>query len=284
MLLCSSLTFMTLTCLPFPPFRTHARNFIPSLLFLDPFLVGKAIAHDSEWMDGSYWSLFVEVRFYAIAALIYFSARRRFLELCFAVATLSALLSYAAAWQWPRLRNLVDLVLFPEYLPWFMIGIGFYHLYVNRRGAFVHVVILESLAVLVVRVFIGLSQTGPPQSSAGVHLLVYLSIVAAFYALIYTPRWLSALSWRPLTTLGAASYSLYLLHQYIGVALLGYLTEVTGEAAEMVAVVVIAALIAVSVLIYRYWEMPARHLMLRLLRRRDTAVGPAAQPERFGAL
>jgi peptidoglycan/LPS O-acetylase OafA/YrhL len=92
-----------------------------------------------------------------------------------------------------------------------------------------------------------------------------VAIVAAFYALIYRPQWLFVCCWPPVSTLGAASYSLYLLHQFIGLTLLRSLTAAVGAPGEVVAAAVMLGLAGASIFIYRYWETPAKRVMLRLL-------------------
>ena len=92
-----------------------------------------------------------------------------------------------------------------------------------------------------------------------------MGIVAAFYAFVYRPRWLAVLAWWPVSALGAASYSLYLLHQFIGLTLIRYFTALLGVPGEIVAMFVSLLLTGMSILAYRYWETPSKNLMLRLL-------------------
>ena len=69
-----------------------------------------------------------------------------------------------------------------------------------------------------------------------------------------------------LTRIGAASYALYLLHQQIGVTLIAWLAAVlglTGPASAIVVPGVTVALIAVSLVVYRRYEVPAQRVLVR---------------------
>lgn len=79
MLLCSIITYCVLL---FWPTLWHQRliDFLPSLTFMDGHHVWGAIspALQSHWIDDVYWSLFVEVRFYFWAGVVYFISKKHF--------------------------------------------------------------------------------------------------------------------------------------------------------------------------------------------------------------
>ena len=69
-----------------------------------------------------------------------------------------------------------------------------------------------------------------------------------------------------LTSIGAASYSLYLLHEYIGITAIGALADgfgMAGAASIPLAFVVAVALVLASIAIYRFYENPARRVLTR---------------------
>jgi peptidoglycan/LPS O-acetylase OafA/YrhL len=79
------------------------------------------------------------------------------------------------------------------------------------------------------------------------------------------------LSWKPLATIGAASYSLYLLHQVIGVTAIGLIGQAIGgsmrPATVLIALAVANLMILISLAIYHWWEMPAKRFMVTGVRR-----------------
>jgi len=135
------------------------------------------------------------------------------------------------------------------------------------------VLLAESLIAL------ALLRLGTHAESAAAYLAWALA-AALFLAFLLRPRWVAWLAYPPLAAIGVASYSLYLLHQSIGVALLDVVrTDLGGvPRAETVLLVPLlaAALIAASWLIYRYWEVPAKNMLLAWPRRRRALRAPPA--------
>lgn len=91
MFLCSIVTYAILTLLPIKYFEPTLIDFVPSLSFIEPALWEKALGTPIRAIDGAYWSLFVEVKFYFWACLLFFvfkvppvfSRLRDFLQCCF---------------------------------------------------------------------------------------------------------------------------------------------------------------------------------------------------------
>lgn len=260
MLLCSLATYVAVSLLPQQAMRVSWRDFLPSLTFTDPFLWSHLLGRDIHSMDGSYWSLYVEVKFYLWVGLLYFAAgsKRFFLS----VAGLFAALVVAV--QGMKLAHLphvwgVEFVFALDYLPWFVAGIGFYALHEDHRDWRGWLLVAEAA----LGEWAMLSRQPAAQGAAlGALVLCY----ALFVVLLLRPRWLSWLSLRPVAAVGMASYSLYLLHQTLGVAILVSLRGLLGPQAEWSAWVVTPMLTAVmilaSLLIYRYWEVPAKDYLL----------------------
>ena len=90
MLVCSALTYIASYVGP-STYDSRAINFIPSLTFIDPLFFNLIFRrNDIQWMDGAYWTLFTEVRFYFIASAIYFYDKPKFFRniLLFSISTL----------------------------------------------------------------------------------------------------------------------------------------------------------------------------------------------------
>lgn len=266
MLLCSFLTFAVLKIIPQTFFDASIKNFIPSLLFFEPYFLSKILKQEFAWMDGAYWSLFVEVRFYFWAAILYFSFKNKFLEVFFGFSTLAVLLFVLGQTTLPVLRSPVEYALFPRFMPLFAMGIAFYHLYIKQKEKFSHFIVLESWVLLALQAaFFNASGGDVAVSSILMEILVYTAVVAAFYLFIYQPHTLAFFSWKPICSIGAASYSLYLLHQNAGVALIHFLTMVTRLPGELIAIVIMASFVLIAIGIYRYWENPGKKIILKFL-------------------
>jgi peptidoglycan/LPS O-acetylase OafA/YrhL len=98
--------------------------------------------------------------------------------------------------------------------------------------------------------------------------MVAIVIPSIFLAGVYFAPFRWVLSQRLITAIGAASYSFYLLHQYIGVTLIHFLSgtlHLEGKLSALVAIVITIAVASVARLIYVYWEHPInRYIVDRL--------------------
>jgi peptidoglycan/LPS O-acetylase OafA/YrhL len=261
MLLCSVLTFALLAVLPVKFFRVAPIDFLPSLTFTDPYLWKALFGRDFHYINGAYWSLFVEVRFYFWACLIFFAfGKERFLGAFVIFFNLSlALFALGQSVAGTFLSTAVEWALFPWHLPWLAAGVGFYLLHRDKANKLARLLAIETaLALILWRV----------ASNSAAEIPFCLAFYALFLLFVFHPRWLRPFSCKPVALVGAASYSLYLLHESLGVTLIatiaGALPPITGGWSALIAVGVGFAMVAGSVLIYRYWEMPAKRIVLAL--------------------
>ncbi len=259
MFLCSFITYLTLEFIPVKFFSVSLQNLIPSLVFTDPELLRKITnIKDFAWMDGSYWSLFVEVRFYIWALLLFSINKPGFLStfLIFINATLIIRGLDNVLFESAN-KDIVKLMFFPRFLPWFAGGIGFYYLFKDKNNRLAHFMIAESLILII----------SSAHHEKIMEIPFYLGIYGIFYIFIYRPNWLSFLSCKPLAEIGAASYSLYLLHQNIGVTLISYIADYgnihTLPQAIGIGFMMIIFMIILSLLVFKFWEVPAKRFILR---------------------
>ena len=96
----------------------------------------------------------------------------------------------------------------------------------------------------------------------------YLAFYALFFLFIFRRDSVRGFAWKPLARIGESSYSLYLLHQYVGVTLIAQLWSLIGTApsnwSALLAPFVAAVMILFSLLVYQYWEVPAKQKLLNL--------------------
>lgn len=250
MLLCSLVTYAVLSA--WPRFWPQSPiNFIPSLTFVDAQIWNRVVPGlDAQWIDGAYWSLFVEVRFYALAAIIYFVKPEKFhknfnIFVSFAVILHGGLLLFGQ----PYWADLVQMAFVANYLPWFLLGIAALH---DLRGMPDKA---RHSGLLAVACVIWLTVAGGNQ----LDLLALTLICIVLFLPNRVPLLNSILASTYLTTIGATSYSLYLLHHNAGLTLIAVFSERLGWSglqAIPIPFAVALAFLALSRLIFTTWENP----------------------------
>jgi len=217
-------------------------------------------------IDAAYWSLFVEVKFYAWACLLFFISRpQRFIRNFSVFYGVVLLLDVGTrVLHAASLARVIELLLFPEYLGWFAAGVGFYFLFKREHTPWAIGLVLLSLGVRVAT----LAHTSTSSTAEWVLSLAFYALFAAF---VFRPHWMKLFCWRPMVTVGGASYSLYLLHQRIGVSLIADIAHAGGLWGRPLSLLIGAAVtigcVGLSLVIYRYWELPSKRWLLRVSRR-----------------
>lgn len=273
MVVCSLITFFVERwLLPIEEFRTLGSplNLLPSWTFTDPYLWSKLLPI-TNWahIDGAYWSLAIEVKFYFWAGVLYFLFRDRFLPSILALCAVTWLL-YATGTVLNNSTMLkAEMLLLGSYAPPFAVGsyaplfaagIVFYRM-VKAPHHF------KALLPIVATCYAAeLTSVAIVAKSMSQALGADFIITAFFGAFL-----LIAAGWRApqsrlldgLSYIGVVSYPLYLLHQNIGVGLLSYGIGVDDPELiiALVASIIVAMLLA-SMLIYHHVERPAKRLLL----------------------
>lgn len=251
MLLFSAITFAAMHVIPHAPFPERWVWFVSAITFIDPQhfnQIAPSIGFNS--MDGAYWSLYVEVQFYALACLVYFTAGKRFRVI---MGLLSAVASGLLLVRIPLASPVSNNLLIPLFLPWFVMGVGFHALALRAGWSIGALLISLGTLELLVHAMVGVREAVP----IGVVLLVPILFAAAIW---FRPL-AAVLSWRPIVMIGGASYGLYLIHQNVGVAILHSLPPMNGVVGAIAATSVAAACTGVAVASFRWIETPASRVI-----------------------
>ncbi|MDQ0992670.1 acyltransferase [Streptomyces sp. V3I7] len=168
---------------------------------------------------GVCWTLWAEVRFYALFALCIVlpgASRQRVVLFC-AGWTLAAAIAQAVN------EPLLDTVLMPEYAPYFIGGVGLYLIHRDRRDAYAWGIVAVSWLIGQHYAVTRLWHAPDPQffsdrSSLGIALVVTLGYLAV---LAIALGWLNRLDWRWLSVAGALTYPFYLVHEHLGWVVIG---------------------------------------------------------------
>ncbi|MDB5326991.1 MAG: oatA [Phycisphaerales bacterium] len=262
----------------------------PSQLLLNATMLAKTIRRFMHWpdsqpyVDGAYWSLEIELFFYAAIFLLLITRQmNRIVGIAIAMVTIGAVDHWLLMAGRPAAPSPVRWVLFFDYWPYFGIGIALFAMKNHRQYRWPSVLIGLSLlraSEHVAANVLGIVEPGKVTQDPTTPLNVWVELVkvlgctALFSAAVFDR--LPPLRWKIIVAIGAVSYPLYLLHQNLGYIVIAKLhgplslpTHVTIGAAIAVA---FALATAVSIGI----ERPTMHLLRRLYLRWTHHVAPPA--------
>ena len=269
--LCVTLTALALAAFGDARFPVDGAGWLANLSFVAPLF-------GHPFMDGVYWSIVVELVFYAwvavaLAAGVLPGRVLAFAGLWLAIAAVNEL-ALDAGW----LRD----VLATRFAPWFAFGILMHEALRRGTSAPLALLLIGAIALSMHNVAdeqIELAtRYGLPVDVPGT-IVVNAGLLLAFLAALH---WRAALRPRPwLVTAGLLTYPLYLLHQNIGYVALERLAPLIGRGAASFAA--LAGLGVAAWAITRWFDPPARRAVRALgsalarARPAHRAVEPATQ-------
>ncbi|MGJ4998289.1 acyltransferase family protein [Bradyrhizobium sp. HKCCYLS3077] len=179
-------------------------NLVPGLTFLNPALIHALTGLSIDGMEGSFWSLYVEVVFYVIFAMAYFAGGRAIaLFFIFSIFVCSLALRLVFGLDLNSLPSRVaaaaDWIGFIHF-GWFTAGALFYIFYRDRRRI-----------VLVLALGVGMISAVTVRFAVAERVGLCL-VVLLFAAAVCMPIWQRVLSSRLLLFFGFISYPWYLIH------------------------------------------------------------------------
>ncbi|MEV0323347.1 acyltransferase family protein [Streptomyces sp. NPDC050658] len=201
---------------------------------------------------GVCWTLWAELRFYALFALcvVLPGANRARVILFCAVWTLAAAVAEGAN------EPLLDLVLMPEYAPFFIGGIGIYLVHRDRRD-------LTAWGIVGVSWLIGqhyavaqLWHAPDPDFFSYRTSFGIIAVVTAGFAavLLIALGALHRVDWRWLTVAGALTYPFYLVHEHLGWVTVAALHRGLGIPSYATFALTVLAMLVLAWLLNRFVE------------------------------
>jgi len=257
MLICSIVIYATAGIFVERPNGQPAfKDLIPGLSFIDPYIWLKVTGMQLSSLEGAFWSLYVEVKFYIIAAILYFligSIRLVYaLFLCFMTWFSVEYLVHTDSMKLTSMLRSVTNILSFKYFGWFAAGAAYY-LYVktNIRKWFVFGVVFSLISAFI-------------ESEFRVKHFIAATLVSLVFAASILSTYLqSIISNRFFLYFGLVSYPLYLLHENMMISATVMLNDYTDVVpAYLFPVIAITLISTLSYFISQYIEPAVKRSIL----------------------
>lgn len=251
-------------------------NFLPSLT-LTPTALWSGLFPKVDFVTGVYWSLVVEIRFYMIAAILFWLFARDRLARNLVIFTVVIYVARALLRRvMPGYNGVFDALFIPDYMPWFAAGAVFYELYKERLTKAVALVMLAVMYAMIARISINYAVIGRDPVIASTAALLFLG---PFWLLSTRPAAVGFLEIRPLVWIGECSYSIYLYHYAVGMILISQISKTIGLGPQLL-LVAAASLFVLMVgrISFATVENPARRWLTRVLIGQPQKPAAAASP------
>jgi peptidoglycan/LPS O-acetylase OafA/YrhL len=223
-------------------------------------------------VDGVYWTLWVEMRFYLLFLAVVW------IGLTYERAVAFCLLWSVASMMTPLMhQSWLETIVMPVWSHYFIGGIALFLMFKYGQNLVLWGIVALSwiLAMFYYQGNLWQQHFGQPYWPAS--LLVTLSFGAMALLALGKLRWLR---WRGLTVLGATTYPLYLLHDVIGQSAIHLLYPRLGLPPAVLVTAVLAVLVLAAWLVHRLIERPLAPRLKRALSRppRERRVPTQAPP------
>ncbi|MBD3836915.1 acyltransferase [Brevundimonas sp.] len=252
-----------------PPFTGDRA---PQYLISNILLIQAFGIHSHLTWNGPAWSISVEMGCYVLFALMLLAAPRRFAPIAVVLAVAGALVVLAFA---PRYMNTTYNFGFPRAMYGFLLGCLVQRIWSARPDPSPGLVRwLEPISLIAAVAYVSLAR-GPWTVLAPLIFAVCIWVFASEAGRV--SRWLSA---RPLLRLGHWSYSIYMTHMLV-ITLMLIVARRAGIMEnrridfgsvwlnDLFALAVLAVIIGLSALTYRWIETPGRDWINGWLKRRE---------------
>jgi peptidoglycan/LPS O-acetylase OafA/YrhL len=201
-------------------------------------------------IDAVYWTLWAELRFYLLFAIVVWrgATYRRVVLFCMLWSVAALYANYSG-------DTMIKELIMPDYAPFFVAGVAMYLVYRFGSTPLLWAIVAAAFVLGNVRLTGELGQMQQNTGHAGSWSVLTL-VLASYFAVVGAVAlgWLSWARWRWLTVAGALTYPLYLLHEVIGWTLIGRLHGYVPKWVLLFGV--IGAMLGLSWLVHRFVERP----------------------------
>lgn len=263
---CMTLTFVATIMFGADHFEVTARQWLANLFIAAPVL-------GQPYVDTSYWSLVIEVVFYAwVAVLMALGLFPRRLD-----AIIVVWIAITFANELTIDAPIFEKLFIADHSGFFVVGLLIYQYYRGRRDARLWALSALAMGTAVFQALHNQAQLGVHTGSSRDPMVVAaICIVSLCLVFLATRIKRIPISAAIVMAAGGITYPLYLLHMQLGYVFLAALAPIHQMAFAITAT--IAGIVALSVVVWRFFERPVhRTVRLRLAEFADK-FGLAPQP------
>ena len=196
----------------------HYLDLISGFTFIEPELFRLFFVENKYILEGSFWTLFVEMKFYILAGFLYFTiGSKKMITVLVAMFFSSIALEFAS----PHLSTVLSDQLYTLYhylnwahYGWFAAGTLFYQYYASKDMRYWYAALV--VALIAARCLGGLQTKS----------MIYASIIVFTFAFsMFNPSVQKILSNRFLVFVGFISYPLYLVHENATISMINQIYD-----------------------------------------------------------
>ena len=233
---------------------------LPGILFIDPIILNKLLK-DVKSIEGVFWYLFVEVKFYFLFGIIYFTINTKGKAIYILLLIFLLHFSYVAMLKFNIIKNIyyanaIISLLSLGSLGWFCAGAFLYKAHIEGRYLHKGISIAAALPSIML---IGWGQLDVILACASICLLFYLGIYCNIVACILNQKIFQGL--------GFISYPLYLIHENAMVSMSIKTHNYFNDGGILTPLPGLAIIVAVSYFIAKHGEPMLRKILDQLVNR-----------------
>ena len=232
---------------------------LPGILFIEPEFFSAIFGYDQKPLEGSFWSLFVEMKFYIVSGCFYFMlGRRKMIMILLTMFSSSILIYYISPYlSKPLLDNLYIVLHYLDYryYGWFVTGALLYEYHITKNRLFWFASIL-----------VGFVASRYLDGFKILPMLVANSLIFIFAYSLISPALQRFLSSKFLLLMGFISYPFYLIHENAMISMIHQLHQHNGWIPNLLLPILpIFVITIVAWIIAKYLEPITRKLIKQLL-------------------
>jgi len=165
-------------------------------------------------IDASYWTLLIELLFYAVMLLLYHFKLLKQINIIGIFTTLTVTISAHIFYNFYIFQKVFKFMPLLQFVPLFLAGINFYKLYTNRKSGIKNWLIILLCLLSQIILF---KQAG--RSKSYINVYEYAGMLSLYFTLFtaFINNKLHFIVNSITLFLGKISYALYLIHEYISI-------------------------------------------------------------------